>query len=200
MVSWDEREFRLESPSEIEMKLLDWFFTPPEPRPSPVSSNPTDDKILRFISPCPACGKESVRYKDGHSYALLASEIANEESQHELKRFFELYRSRSWVDLNQIKRFDGGFNAALLYAVRCPSGVIVLLVRSPVELIEDDSLLDALVLDEGESTAIDNLLSLSRVCDFGRPLAPYRMTRRASSRGVFMRLTSGARKASPSFQ
>ena len=74
------------------MKLLDWFFTPPRPDPSPGGSNPTDEKILRFISPCQACGKKLVEHGDGHSYLLLASEIALEESK-DLKDFFQLIRA-----------------------------------------------------------------------------------------------------------
>jgi hypothetical protein len=142
--------------SEIEMKLLDWFFTAPKPHLSSDSSNPTDDTILRFISPCPACGKEIVEHGDGHSYALLASEIAREESK-DLENFLQLYKSRNWADLSQIQRFEGAFNAALLYAVQCTGGITVLLVRSPVELFEDDSLLDAVVLGETEFTAIRGL-------------------------------------------
>ena len=122
-------------------------------------SDPTDEKILQFLCPCRACGKEVVKRGDGHSYTLLASEIAHEESQ-DLKQFFQLYNSRRWADLNQIKRFEGAFNAALLYAVQCTGGITLLLVRSPVELFEDDSLLDAVVLDEAEVSAI-NMLHLT---------------------------------------
>jgi hypothetical protein len=144
---------RLELPSEIEMKLLDWLFTAPQPHPRPDGGDPTDDKILRFISPCLACGEKVVEHGDGHSYALLAFEIAREESK-DLKDFFQLYKSRNWADLNQIKRFEGAFNAALLYAVQCTGGITVLVVRSPVEPFEDDSLLDAVVLDESDAAAI----------------------------------------------
>ena len=97
-----------------------------------------------------------VEHGDGHSYALLASEIARKESL-DLKHFFHLYKSRNWVDLNQIQRFDGEFNAALIYAVQCARGITVLVVRSPEELYETDSLLDAVVLDESEATAIKSL-------------------------------------------
>jgi hypothetical protein len=130
--------------------------TIPNPQYLPDTSDPTDEKILHFICPCRACGKEVVKRGDGHSYALLASEIAREESQ-DLKRFFELYNSRRWEDLNQIKRFEGAFNAAILYAVQCTGGITVLLVRSPVELFEDDSLLDAVVLDEIGASAINGM-------------------------------------------
>ena len=130
--------------------------TIPNPQYMPDVIDPTDGNILQFMSPCRACGKEVVKLGDGHSYTLLASEIAREESK-DLKHFFQLYDGRRWADLNQIKRFEGAFNAALLYAVQCSGGITVLLVRSPVELFDDDSLLNAVVLDEAEASAIDTL-------------------------------------------
>lgn len=144
------------------MSLLGWLKTFLKaqpliaPQPSSDSHSATDDNIRRFICPCPACGKGVVEHGDGHRYALLASEIAREESQ-DLKHFFQLYKSRNWADLNQIQRFEGAFNAALIYAVQCAGGIAVLAVRSPVELYEDDSLLDAVVLEESEAAAINSL-------------------------------------------
>lgn len=141
---------------EMKVSLLGWLRTILKAHHPSDTGNPTDDKILRFICPCPACGKEVVERGDGHSYALLASEIAREESQ-DLKHFFQLYKSRNWVDLNQIQRFEGAFNAALVYVVQCTGGITLIAVRSPVELYEDDSLLDAVVLDESEATTINCL-------------------------------------------
>ena len=123
---------------------------------SPSSGNPTADDIRRFICPCSACGKEQVQHGDGHQYALLASEIAREASA-ELRHFFQLYKDQNWVGLHQIRKFDGSFNAALIYAVQCIGGITMLAVRSPVELYESDSLLDAIVLDESEATLIKAL-------------------------------------------
>jgi hypothetical protein len=138
------------------MSLLDWIKTFLKPQPSSDPCNATDDNIRAFLCPCPACGKEVVKQGDGHRYALLASEIASEESQ-ELRHFFRLYRSRNWTSLNRIQRFEGAFNAALIYVVQCTGGITVLAVRSPVELFEDDSVLDAVVLDESEAIAINSL-------------------------------------------
>jgi hypothetical protein len=130
--------------------------TIPNPQYVTEMNDPTDEMILQFMCPCRACGKEVVKRGDGHSYTVLASEVARKESE-DLKLFFDLYKGRRWADLNQIKRFEGAFNAALLYGVQCTGGMTVLLVRSPEELFEDDSLLDAVVLDEAEADAIDML-------------------------------------------
>lgn len=127
-----------------------------KPRPLRDAENPTDSNILHFISPCPACGKAVVERGDSHSYTLLASEIAREESQ-DLKHFFHLYKTRDWLALNQVQRFEGAFNSALIYAVRCTGGIKMLAVRSPVEIYENDSLVDAVVLDETEAITISGL-------------------------------------------
>ena len=138
------------------MNFFSWLNKALTPHSSFSSGNATDDKIHQFIRPCPACGKEEIEHGDGHRYAQFASEIAREESQ-DLRLFFELYKSRIWANLSQIHRFEGAFNAVLLYAVQCNGGMTVLAVRSPVELYEDDSLLDAVVLDKSEVAAINSL-------------------------------------------
>jgi hypothetical protein len=118
--------------------------------------NGTDNTILQLVSPCPACGKKQVEKGDGHEYALLASEIARESSP-DLLHFFELYKNREWSELAQIRRFEGAFNAALIYVVRCGGGMTVVVVRSPVELYESDSVLEAVVLDAASAEAIESL-------------------------------------------
>jgi hypothetical protein len=138
------------------MSLLRWLRRVSAPHPSSDRGNSTDDDIRRFICPGPACGKEQVEHEDGHRYALVASEIAREKSQ-DLEHFFDLYKNRNWTNLNQIQRFDGAFNAALIFAVQCNGGITVVAVRSPVELYESDSLLDVIVLDESEAAMIKSL-------------------------------------------
>src|SRR4051794_34179299 len=98
------------------MNLHSWLKRVLKTHPTSVSSNATADDIRRFICPCPACGNGQVQHVDGHQHALLASEIAHEPSA-ELGHFFHLYKNRNWAELNQIQRFDGAFNAALIYAV-----------------------------------------------------------------------------------
>jgi len=90
---------------------------------------------------------------DGHEYSLFASEIAREHSP-ELLHFFQLYKAQSWAELNRIHNFDGRFNAALIYIVRCNRGLSALAVRSPEELWDSDSLLDVVVLDDRGAAAI----------------------------------------------
>jgi hypothetical protein len=140
----------------MEMSLLGWFGTVLMSHHPPDDVGATGQTILRLISPCPACGKQRVKAGDAHQYALLASEIAREDSQ-ELSYFFQLYKDHSWAELNQIQNFDGRFNAALIYVVRCDRGITVLAVRSPEEFWDSDSLLDAVVLDDRDAAAINSL-------------------------------------------
>jgi hypothetical protein len=120
------------------------------------STDATANVIRRLVSPCPACGKEHLERGDGHQYALLATEIAREPSG-ELSRFFQLYLEHEWSDLNRIQRFEGSSNAAEVFALRCTGGVTMLVVRSPAELYDSDSLLNATVLDHAESATVQAL-------------------------------------------
>ena len=116
----------------------------------------TANEMGRLASPCPACGKAQVQSGDGHEYALIASEVAREQSA-ELSRFFKLYQEHKWVELNRIQRFEGSANAAEVFALRCKGGIAMLAVRSPVELYDSDSLLVAVVLDKAESAIVESL-------------------------------------------
>ena len=133
-----------------------WLNKVSSPHPPSVSGNATTDDIRRFICPCLACGEKQVEPGDGHQYALVASEIAREASM-ELRHFFQLYENHDWAALNHIQKFDGTVNAALIYAVQCNCGLTMLAVRSPAELYDSDSLLDARVVGESEATVIKAL-------------------------------------------
>jgi hypothetical protein len=113
----------------------------------------TAQEIQRLASPCPLCGKGRLEHLDGHKYALVASEVARSPSE-DLTRFFHLYRRHEWAELNLIQRFDGGANAAEVFALLCGSRVCMLAIRDPVELYDSDSLLDTALLDEEESAIV----------------------------------------------
>jgi len=61
-------------------------------------------KIQRLASPCLACGKQKIEHNDGHTYALIATEIALPESV-DLEFLFKLWKEHRWTELNQIQRF-----------------------------------------------------------------------------------------------
>lgn len=129
------------------MSLLKRFF----PREHPIDSiedqwKATTDEIRRIATPCPVCSQNNLR---GHQYGLFASQIAATVSP-ELDSFFELYRSRHWQELNSIKEFNGGLNVAILYALVCPKGACMLVVRDPVELYDSSNLLDLILVNQEE--------------------------------------------------
>lgn len=109
--------------------------------------------IRQLASPCPMCGKGRIVHLDGHKYALVASEVARTPSD-DLARFFLLYRGREWAKLNLIQRFDGGANAAEVFALMCGNRLSMLAVRDPVELYDCRSLLDESLLDEEECVIV----------------------------------------------
>lgn len=113
----------------------------------------TGEEIQRLASPCPLCGKERLEHLDGHKYALVASEVARTHSE-ELTRFFQLYRRHEWAELNLIQRFNGGANAAEVFALLCGGRICMLAIRDPVDLYDSDSLLDSAILDEVESAIV----------------------------------------------
>ena len=113
-------------------------------------------KIQRLASPCLACGKQKIEHNDGHTYALIASEIAVPESA-DLEFFCKPWKEHRWTELNQIQRFDGSKNAALVYAIRCSMGIKVIAVRDPVELFDAGSVLGLVVLNDQETSQIQRL-------------------------------------------
>ena len=59
--------------------------------------------------------------------------------------------------------FDPLLNALEAFAVRCPSGAMVLLaVRNPFELFESNEVLDCEVLDSTTGKQLDSLIETSR--------------------------------------
>jgi hypothetical protein len=122
-----------------------------EPAADPWSA--TRDEIRRIASPCPICGKQDL---SGHAFGEFASETAVEDSK-ELAHFFDLYRVRQWPHLRQIRKFEGRYNAAILYLFLCANGSCMLAVKNPVELFESDELLHFTVLDDHEIAMIEEM-------------------------------------------
>lgn len=113
----------------------------------------TREEIRRIASPCPVCNQTDL---NGHQYGLFASQIAADVTD-DLKEFIRLFREKHWRELNSIKEFDGGFNAVILYALFCPKGVCIMMVRDPVELFDCDELLEVIVLGEEEAVEIKSM-------------------------------------------
>ncbi|MGD0940382.1 MAG: hypothetical protein ABR905_11785 [Terracidiphilus sp.] len=113
----------------------------------------TTEEVRRLATPCPICQSKDLT---GHLYGEFASQIAAENSD-ELKEFFHLYSEHRWQQLNQIHRFEGKSNAAIVYAFFCHRFGCMLVVRDPFELYDSSSVLDLVKLNEDEMKTVQSL-------------------------------------------
>ena len=111
------------------------------------------DKVRLLAAPCPVCESNDLA---GHRYALFASQLAVVATE-ELKRFCALFHAHRWQELNQIRKFDGRWNAALMYVVFCHHGGYMMIVRDPVELYDASNVIEIARFDDEEA---DNIRSL----------------------------------------
>lgn len=99
----------------------------------------------------PVCDKEL----RGHRYALLASMIDNPEYQPRFAKFLSDIHSRAWSTVLQCNEFQGDSDAIELYAIRCPTSLLgLVLVRSPFELYDNDHVVAVESLTEAESSVL----------------------------------------------
>ena len=100
-----------------------------------VSSAPD---VLSSIGPCPICKREL----SGHSYSLLASEVVDRKSgQESLITFFESLKNRDWKRLLKAGNWEGLSDNVELYGIVCGGAVVLVVIRSPFELYDDDEIL-----------------------------------------------------------
>jgi hypothetical protein len=77
----------------------------------------------------------------GHRYAMLASAIARSPDDPKLLEFIRHFAVARWTELAAVQEFDPMKNAAVVYAIECPQGVIdVALVRDSFELCESKTI------------------------------------------------------------
>lgn len=97
------------------------------------NSNLESVELRRMLQDrCPAC-QEAL---DHHAYALIGRTVASPDNTQRLNEFFDSLKRYDWQKLKQFREFDGGFNTAEAYALKCVSGSIVLLgVRDPVDCL-----------------------------------------------------------------
>lgn len=90
---------------------------------------------LPRLQTCPICGKEL----HGHRYALLASIVDNAKDRCRVDKFLNHIKTRTWSEILRLEEWQGDSDVILLYAIRCPTSILALiLVRSPFELYDDD--------------------------------------------------------------
>ena len=113
------------------------------------------------IDRCPHCG----RGLTGHSYSLLASDVIDRnEGSHRLIEFFDSLKSHDWGKLLTFQRWEGLADNVVLYGIRCGSDSLVLVaVRSPFELYDNDEILTIEALGEDDTK---DLLELAKDKDW----------------------------------
>lgn len=110
-----------------------------------------------MLTTCPACQGAL----NGHHYAQFAMTIATKDNHQRMIQLFEALKGHRWIEAIRFQDFDGRYNAAEAFALRCPSGAMtVLIVCDPEELLESNRLLECEVLDmpdaQGLSEAIES--------------------------------------------
>ncbi|HEY0728590.1 MAG TPA: hypothetical protein VGD38_11005 [Pyrinomonadaceae bacterium] len=112
---------------------------------------------LPGLRTCPVCEKEP----RGHRYARLASIIDNPNDQSRADKFLKDIASRRWSEVLPINEWQGGADMFELYALRCPTSRLALIVvRSPFELFDDDHIAAIETLTTDESSTLAALIGL----------------------------------------
>jgi hypothetical protein len=103
------------------------------------------------LARCPHCHRELT----GHSYSLLAAQVVERDAQRGLLEFFESLKAHDWLKLLSFQRWEGGSDNVELYGILCDfAWVVLVVVRSPLELFEHDEILGIEVLEEADSKAL----------------------------------------------
>jgi hypothetical protein len=114
--------------------------------PSTDSENARRYSLRQMLGDCCCRCKQDLR---GHRYQIFAVTVATTERHEALLDFFHLAKAHAWKSLARYQDFDGGKNAAEIYALRCPAGdLTALYVRDPVELYDSIELEEWDPLDE----------------------------------------------------
>ena len=105
---------------------------------------------LPGLKTCPVCDAEL----RGHKYAPLASIVDNAKDHSRLHKFLKDIKSRTWSEVLPLSEWQGDSDVVQLYALKCPAARLVLiLVRSPVDLYDDDHIewVEALTAEESST-------------------------------------------------
>jgi hypothetical protein len=109
---------------------------------------------LPGLNTCPACRQEL----RGHRYARLASRIDNSKDQTQLLKFLEDIQNRIWSNVLGFRDWQGDSDVTQLYCIKCPfDGFGLVVIRSPVELSEDDRIISIDCLTAGETEILASL-------------------------------------------
>lgn len=112
-------------------------------------------KLRNVMQQCPICENGF----SNHAYSSFASTILGEAEKPNVIEFFKALKEHRWQDVKKFKEWEATRDNAEVYLVRCLNNQIALLVvRSPEEFYESDSLIAYEALDLEQSQLLDNLI------------------------------------------
>ena len=122
--------------------------------------NATAEKLVRLLKNCPACRND---FSD-HHYSMLAKTVYSEQNKQQVAQFIQAFKEHNWVVAMAFQDWEALENALEAYAIRCKfGGIAVLLIHSPYEVFEDDSVFSVEVLSPEESELFLSENSLLRL-------------------------------------
>ena len=115
----------------------------------------TAGKLRAALQSHPTCGKDLFC----HSYALLATAVFSGENESRVLKFFKALRERRWQELVEFQDWDATRDNVEAYVIRCkPERVLLLVLHSPYELYEDDSVVECEDLGEESGQQITSFI------------------------------------------
>jgi hypothetical protein len=127
-------------------------------RSTPKSKDATAVKLRELMSACPVCNRKM----ESHLYALIATTIIGEQEGPRVTELISHVRSHRWEAMNSFKEWKADRDDVVVYAIRGPHDAgVVILVRSPYELYENDEVFVQEMVTSEELAVISGLVPLT---------------------------------------
>ncbi len=117
--------------------------------------NASGEKLCRLLSSCPICNNIFLN----HTYILFATIVLGEERKDRVIEFFRVLKDHRWSDFQKFQEWESISDNAEAFLVRCVNNQLAMLVlRSPTELYEPDSLVTVEILNQEESSKLEQFV------------------------------------------
>jgi hypothetical protein len=122
------------------------------------SKDATAVKFRELMPACPVCNGKM----DGHQFALIAKTIIGEQEGPRVLELINNVRIHRWDALHSFKEWKGDRDDVVVYAIRGPHDAgVVILVRSPYELYENDEVFVREMVAAAELAVISGLVPVT---------------------------------------
>jgi hypothetical protein len=116
----------------------------------------TATKLKKLLTSCSAC-KASL---DSHHFAIIGTTVVGDQYKPRVTHFLHHVKKHEWNDLSQYKDWQTDRDNLVAYFIACPNGGgVVVVVRSPFELYENDEVYLQEMLTPEELPAISKVVS-----------------------------------------